>query len=160
MNKCVTCHEVKGLDEFARMSASSDGKQLRCRQCFRDWYVSNAGKARRAIEARRALKRAELREQLVAYLGDHPCVDCGEGDLRVLDFDHRAGGTKRLGIAEMSSGSYNWAAIAAEIEKCDVRCANCHRRRTSERAGWWREAFAPTAYDATERLMRLFPATS
>ena len=33
-----------------------------------------------------------------------------------------------------------WRTVLAEIEKCDVRCANCHRRITVERGGWWRQA--------------------
>ena len=61
-----------------------------------------------------------------AYLRDHPCVDCGESDLRVLEFDH-VRGDKFKSIAQMYS--YCLQRIMTEIAKCDVRCANCHRIR-------------------------------
>jgi hypothetical protein len=31
-----------------------------------------------------------------------------------------------------------WEVIAQEIAKCDVRCANCHRRRHAEEGRWFR----------------------
>jgi hypothetical protein len=62
-------------------------------------------------------------------------VDCGESDPIVLDFDHVCG-TKILEISRMIRG-YAWAAIWAEIQKCEVRCANCHRRKTSKQFGYY-----------------------
>jgi hypothetical protein len=41
--------------------------------------------------------------------------------------------------------------IEAEIAKCDVRCANCHRRRTCERAGWWRQGVHEDSAERTGR---------
>jgi hypothetical protein len=66
------------------------------------------------------------------YLLEHPCVDCGENDIRVLEFDHRDPSEKSGGISRMVGDRCGIERIAAEVEKCDVRCANCHRRRSKE----------------------------
>ena len=73
-----------------------------------------------------ALYRAWL-AQMKSDLG---CVDCGERDARCLDFDH-VRGVKTHNIAHMTACSRE--RVLAEIAKCDVRCANCHRKRTAER---------------------------
>ncbi len=66
------------------------------------------------------------------YFSTHPCCDCGETDPLVLEFDHLR--DKRFNIG--SALPYrNWESILAEIEKCEVVCANCHRRRTGRRLG-------------------------
>lgn len=66
------------------------------------------------------------------YLLEHPCVDCGESDVRVLEFDHRDPSEKSGSISRMVGDRCGIERIAAEVEKCDVRCANCHRRRSKE----------------------------
>jgi hypothetical protein len=48
-----------------------------------------------------------------------------------LDFDHRPGTHKSFGIA--GSSSRNRDMIWAEIQKCDVRCRNCHAVVTKDR---------------------------
>lgn len=60
------------------------------------------------------------------------CVDCGEPDPIVLEFDH-VRGKKVRNIADMVNNSYSIDSIKKEIRKCEVRCANCHRRKTYER---------------------------
>jgi hypothetical protein len=70
------------------------------------------------------------------YLREHPCVDCGETDTVVLEFDHLR--DKVAGISVLANRQVDWEVIAAEIEKCDVVCANCHRRRTCARLGSFR----------------------
>jgi hypothetical protein len=60
------------------------------------------------------------------------CVDCGyKGHPVALDFDHRPGTVKLSSVAALVTCS--WDSIIAEIKKCDVVCANCHRIRTYER---------------------------
>lgn len=62
------------------------------------------------------------------------CMDCGQhfiGYPGVLDFDHLPGTTKKFILSERRR--YSWAACIAEVEKCDVVCANCHRIRTMDR---------------------------
>jgi hypothetical protein len=59
-------------------------------------------------------------------------VDCGESDPIVLEFDHIRG--KKVGdVSTLAGQAFSWHKLSAEIAKCEVRCANCHRRRTYER---------------------------
>lgn len=84
---------------------------------------------------RTAKARAASKAFLVAYLREHPCVDCGMGDLRVLDFDHRPGTAKRDDVMTMVKDGFSIPRLAEEIAKCDVRCRNCHAIVTLERGG-------------------------
>jgi hypothetical protein len=71
----------------------------------------------------------------VEFLKNHPCVDCGESDLIVLEFDHLT--DKSFAVA-YGIRNCNWDSVLAEIAKCDVVCANCHGRRTAQRRGYLR----------------------
>ena len=71
------------------------------------------------------------------YLQGHPCVDCGEADPLVLEFDH-VRGVKSGNISQMMAYCVSEARLLEEIAKCEVRCANCHRRVTAIRGGWYR----------------------
>jgi hypothetical protein len=66
------------------------------------------------------------------YLSTHSCVDCGEEDPVVLEFDH-VFGKKKDNIADAIQKAWSLKKIQEEIIKCEVRCANCHRRKTHER---------------------------
>ncbi len=74
--------------------------------------------------------RIKVRSQLLDFLRNKKCIDCGEDDPIVLDFDHRNQSSKFKTINKMLSGHYSWMSVMEEIKKCDIRCANCHRRKT------------------------------
>jgi hypothetical protein len=79
--------------------------------------------------------RVDLLREIDEYLRVHPCVDCGESDPLVLEFDHKDGVDKLETIAFLRArGSRD--ELVAEIEKCEVRCSNCHQRRTAKQFGW------------------------
>lgn len=80
---------------------------------------------------KRGKKNIEKRLYILKYLTEHPCVDCGEKDPVVLEFDHIDPSLKEHTIGRLIGSGYNLDDIAKEIDKCVVRCANCHRRRTS-----------------------------
>lgn len=80
--------------------------------------------------------RQKYREFMWSHLKGKACVDCGEPDPVVLQFDHEDRATKILAVCEMVNRQYGFARIAAEILKCVVRCANCHTRKTAEQFGW------------------------
>lgn len=62
------------------------------------------------------------------------CADCGYNEYAcVLDFDHRLGEEKLYTPAHMPKYKLSIERMMAEIAKCDVVCANCHRIRTMKR---------------------------
>ena len=145
--RCARCGETKSSSDF---SVGSDGKgkgrkkaDCYCRPCRAEYgrehylrnrqdYIDKAGiRTRRMVEQRM--------RYVVEYLRQSQCVDCGERDILVLEFDHVR--DKEFGIAN-GIRSRKWESVLEEIKKCDVVCANCHRRRTAKRAGFLRAALA------------------
>lgn len=89
-------------------------------------------------KARRRAKCLEA-QALIAKAKDVPCSDCGRRFPKVaMDFDHRPGLKKEFTVSAMSSGSWSTVRVQAEIDKCEVVCANCHRIRTFARGAWGR----------------------
>lgn len=80
--------------------------------------------------------RERNRAFLIEYLKEHPCSSCGEQDLLVLDLDHVDPATKKYNVSRMvSSQHHSIKKIQEEIDKCQVLCANCHRRKTYKERG-------------------------
>lgn len=104
----------------------------------RQWYVNNKEQHLVNVTKNRARYKSRGEQHVLEYLRKNPCVDCGEDDIEVLQFDHvnplDDHKAKRV-------GSYLTASLARlqeEIDKCEVRCANCHVRRTRKQLGWER----------------------
>jgi hypothetical protein len=138
---CCTCGVAKPIDEFAVKNKQRGTRQTKCRSCqaaySREHYRRNRPMYLQRAAAQRKVNREECRQQVFDYLVTHSCVDCGETDPIVLEFDHRDASLKRESISRMI-GKRTWPIVQLEIEKCDVRCVNCHRRRTAEQFGWAR----------------------
>lgn len=102
-----------------------------CKECYasyqRAWRLKNP-ECRRKIEQNRTLKN---HHKILEYLSGHPCADCGIKDLRVLQFDHLR--DKTASVMELVNKHVSWPTIMKEINKCEVRCANCHLIKTRER---------------------------
>jgi hypothetical protein len=138
MKYCPKCKIEKADGEFHKAVDRGDGLQPYCKQCKKaiDAQIYSRGGEeykRRKRERQRVIAKRNA-DLLFEYLQHHPCVDCGESDPVVLVFDHVLG-EKRYNIADVPSRYSSWETIQAEIEKCEVRCANCHYRITAKRAG-------------------------
>ena len=84
------------------------------------------------LECRRRYKaeaKSRGKQYVAEYLTTHPCVDCGETNPIVLDFDHRNPAEKHRTISQIIAHALGFLILQKEIAKCDVRCANCHRIR-------------------------------
>ena len=95
---------------------------------YKKWYQENKETHKQNANKRRNRIVKENQQKIIEYLQNHPCIDCGETDIIVLQFDH-VRGKKRKEIGAMLS--FSWNTIMAEIEKCEVRCANDHIRKTA-----------------------------
>ena len=73
----------------------------------------------------KAIKRN--REWVAKYKQGLKCKFCKESRALCLDFHHKDPKTKKAKVSLLVSSSYSLAVIQAEIKKCEVVCANCHR---------------------------------
>ena len=139
--RCSRCRTYRPISDFAFSDMQGQKRQYYCRSCQsayrREHYLANkADYVRRAvaqINGRRVMNRIEI----LRYLSAHPCVDCGEADLVVLEFDHLDPKDKIKPVGRLAM-TKRWATVRREIDKCEVRCVNCHRRRTAVQFGWRR----------------------
>ncbi|WP_173923659.1 hypothetical protein [Agromyces sp. Marseille-P2726] len=150
---CSACQQSKPTVEFNVRRASWDGLQNICKACnrakARRYYAKNREAHIRVIMARKAVIRRATLEAIGQYLSVNPCVDCGEGDLRVLDFDHRPEVEKSAEVMKLVQDGYSLERVMREIAMCDVRCRNCHAKVTYERMGTnWRSALMKRSDDA------------
>ena len=102
-------------------------------------YAANRQRYIDAAAQRRRTLLAERVDYLIDFFHEDPCVDCGETDAMVLEFDHLR--DKEFGISR-GLRERSWKSILDEMAKCEVVCANCHRRRTAQRGGFARAAVA------------------
>lgn len=139
----------RSLEEYGPNKRQPDGKDHYCRQCRREYdradYQKDPTRRRQKSANHRQANLIVKRQRFWALLATLACTDCGLADPEVLEFDHVRGEKKyNIGVL-ISRGSYSWQTLLAEIEKCDPVCANCHRRRTNKRSGWWRAGFGDAA---------------
>ncbi len=136
---CPTCAVSKKIAEFGRDRSRLDGLQSQCRICKRivqkNWYYKNKARHITNVARRRRSEETKTIRSILTYLRQHPCVDCGEDNPVVLEFDH-VKGNKLDSVCNLIRHGCSWAKIYAEIQKCDVRCCNCHRRKTAKQYGY------------------------
>jgi hypothetical protein len=136
LKHCGTCGLDKPPSEFNKSVREPDGHQSRCRTCQADYYATNRDRYLPGLQERRRRQVALLSRYAWDHLLTHPCVDCGEPDPMVLDFDH-VSGIKVMGISRMVANGGSLEALQEEIAKCVSRCANCHRRKTARERGYY-----------------------
>lgn len=77
-------------------------------------------------------RRARLRAWVHGLKRDHGCARCSETDSACLDFHHRNEAEKTASVSELVSNGRSKAAIREEMKRCDVLCANCHRKEHAD----------------------------
>lgn len=114
--------------EYARnwRKDNIDESRRRSRESMRKWVAANPEKVREA--------NRRLREKTKAWWDEYKsklkCVTCGESHSACLDFHHRIPEEKTMNISHYSKSSWlSKNKLLAELEKCDVLCANCHRKQ-------------------------------
>lgn len=138
---CSLCHENRAEEDYNYRNKTLGTRQKACKFCTRKQvqrhYLNNKEYYHKKTRIRNAYFHELIRGYLWDYLAEHPCIDCGETDPVVLEFDHLR--DKIIHVSHMAKNNSQLYKVKAEIEKCVVRCANCHRRKTSLERGWYRK---------------------
>ena len=140
------CYEILPIENFAWKNKSKGLRRHNCSSCRYKSdirrYNKNPEAKQRYLETRAKARlvwmkkhRGHLRSIITEIKLNSGCVDCeGTFPPPALEFDH-VRGTKKYGISVMLSQGMSEDVILKEIEKCEVRCAPCHRtRHKNERA--------------------------
>ncbi|WP_416875288.1 hypothetical protein [Kitasatospora sp. SC0581] len=168
---CPACRDHHPAADFPRNASRPSGLQSECKQAVRARAArpearEAANRARRkkwerpevraaALERQRArraklgaghdLRRSRARLQaVVAEWKSGGCVDCGYADVRALDPDHLDPTQKAGTISRLVQLCVAKDRLLAELAKCEVRCARCHRARTMRQRGRSTERLPPS----------------
>ena len=147
LKRCATCKEDKPRKEFYINRAKPDGRQYLCKICQKKyhndtWYESHREHRIQQVKERKARVVKENYKKIFMEYFIHGCVDCGENDHRLLEFDHVKGVKKRgkfrptEGVGHLVRTGYKWETIEKEIQKCKIRCRNCHHLKTHKQFGY------------------------
>ena len=140
--RCSKCGRTRNIDAFAWKIKAKGTRQAWCRDCQKVYSRRYYSEHRKECIARAAVNNKVMKERAMAwvmnYLSSHPCVDCGESDPLLLDFDHVSGEKKFSVSNAINRQKAGVQKIAKEVEKCVVRCSNCHRRKTATTNGFWK----------------------
>lgn len=141
MKRCAVCKEIKAEEEFNWRWKAQGRRWGTCKKCQQQqknhYYATHREEYNSRKRIRTRIIRNSARQYVLDYLSAHPCVECGESDPMVLEFDH-IHGRKSKAVSVMVSEGRTFEAIQAEIDKCQVLCANCHRRKTMKEMGWFK----------------------
>jgi hypothetical protein len=139
---CSKCNLEKDIEEFPLRNRLTNRRQSYCKDCksimHGNWYEKNKDYQKENARSHRANYRQTAKEYVWDYMSTHPCVSCGESDPHVLEF-HHVRGEKVVEVSRLIGRGPSLEKLKAEIEKCDVLCANCHRRLTAREQGWFRK---------------------
>ena len=125
MNKiCPGCGEERDAEQDFRWRYKDRGiRQVRCKYCQAEsnktHYQNNKQVYLERALTRNARVNTENKRRLYAYLSSHPCVDCGQTDVRILEFDH-VQGNKSANITRMLNGL---PGLPSKLKSLNVRYA-------------------------------------
>lgn len=145
MRVCNKCNQEKDDECFAWKVKEKGTRNSFCKECrnlyTKDHYKRNKSQYLKRVRKYDKKRRKEILEKFLLYLSDKSCKVCGESDIRVLEFDHRNRKEKRDAVYTLVSMGCSWETIMTEIEKCDILCANCHKKRTNIQFNSCRQRF-------------------
>lgn len=142
MKTCTKCNNELPLWCFSKRGGvdKSGAARLRseCKACKAniDRVYRDKDDIREVQIKKLDLVKHRNRQYILNYLKNNPCIDCGESDVVVLEFDH-VRGEKIKNVSRLVVSHASIEVIQNEIDKCEVRCANCHKRITAKRGNFW-----------------------
>lgn len=130
--KCGNCHIEKQSNEYyIRKLKKSTILQPNCISCTKKYHIEHY-KANKDKYLQNKLAWKKVAYDKINNLKSKPCTDCENTfPPEAMDFDHIQD-NKEYEIARLVVSNSMTKALA-EIAKCELVCANCHRIRTKKR---------------------------
>jgi protein-arginine kinase activator protein McsA len=128
MKRCNKCDNDKDESEFYTRIVRGKVKEDKwCKKCHRAHRKEHYEKNKNAYLAKARTSHEKFKAWFKEYKATLKCSRCPEDHPAALDFHHVDSGTKdgAIGTLVRRKGK-RW--VVAEIEKCIVLCANCHRK--------------------------------
>jgi len=82
-------------------------------------YMKKGRAEKQQIYDNRNKRRENARQYVWDYLSTNPCIECGESDPRLLEFDHRDPGKKKAPVSVLATSRHSIKTIQKEIDKCE-----------------------------------------
>lgn len=128
ISRCAICLQVKDVGEFTVLK---NGKPYSyCKKCVSEKSKEHYQKNKEKICEDVAARKKSHKDSVDAYKMQIGCMHCGYAvHPSALEF-HHTDDNKEGNVATMYSHSRE--KLFAEVEKCQVLCANCHRIEHAE----------------------------
>jgi hypothetical protein len=140
--KCPSCLKTKDIDQFSFRNKAQGLRQPKCKTCCnsyqKDWYKRNAENHKVNVRKNKRKYVNQNRRHILKHLQENPCIDCGEDNIIVLDFDHIDPSTKRKNVTTLVNEGYSLDRVISEMLLCVVRCKKCHVIRHAVENGSYR----------------------
>lgn len=133
MRQCSICQLKKPetAEFFYRSKSQRGGLHPECKSCSkkRDKVTNkryyNANKATKTEKVNN--RRLRIRSFILQYKSGRTCSNCPESRPEALDFHHLEPSSKTTNVAWISKRGWSTERTIAELSKCKLLCANCHR---------------------------------
>lgn len=134
---CARCTRTLELDRFTKSVSRYDGLQPYCQECMKAYRIEYYNRNKPSHIERNKKSEARLREYVLEIKRGN-CLDCSVSfpeEPWLMEFDHRDPYEKSGSIGKfIKNGSMR--LLQEELDKCDLVCVICHRRRTARAFGW------------------------
>lgn len=130
MKNCNKCLLPKDESEFAFKNKANNLLQAMCKECHKTYsklhYSSNKESYISKAKRNKTVYSARNQQYIDEYKRNKGCYFCQESEPACLDFHHLR--DKIADVAYLLHQAATIERIQTEIDKCEVLCANCHRK--------------------------------
>ena len=127
--KCPHCGRILPVEQFGFKDKAHTKLNSWCSECTKqkskEIRAANIEKYRELDKAKKA-KTYAMKREIVDSFKSKGCIICGEKETACLDFHHLNPSEKDFQVSALNNKGLK--TILAEIEKCVILCANCHRK--------------------------------
>jgi len=135
---CTKCGVEKDRSAFSlkRLKSGNITLQSVCKSCYSAYKKDHYRRNRDTYKQKLRSRKIDLQNKFLHYMRDKSC-SCGENRVAALQFNHKDPKTKFKNVSTLVTEEYGWGTIMAEIEKCEILCANCHAVKTAQQLSWF-----------------------